>query len=176
MSDWSSEVCSSDLDRANALLEAGLDGGARVPRAQARKAATTREHDFIGHYVEDLGNVLDFDLIRGSGVRMGVDPLGGAGVHYWARIAERYSLDLDVVSDRVDPTFSFMTLDWDGRIRMGTSSSHAMQRLIGMKDRFHVAFACDTDHDRHGIVTKAGVLPPNHYMAPMVDALGREQV
>src|SRR3546814_243987 len=158
-------------DRANALLEAGLDGVSRLPLAQARKAATTREHDFIGHYVEDLGNVLDFDLIRGSGVRMGVDPLGGAGVHYWARIAERYSLDLDVVSDRVDPTFSFMTLDWDGRIRMDPSSSHAMQRLIGMKDRFDVAFACDTDPDRHGIVTKPGLLPSNHYMAAMLDDL-----
>src|SRR3546814_8227891 len=163
ISDWSSDVCSSDL------------GVSRLPLAQARKAATTREHDFIGHYVEDLGNVLDFDLIRGSGVRMGVDPLGGAGVHYWARIAERYSLDLDVVSDRVDPTFSFMTLDWDGRIRMDPSSSHAMQRLIGMKDRFDVAFACDTDHDRYGIVTKAGLLPSNHYMAAMVADLFRNR-
>src|SRR3546814_18857380 len=107
ISDWSSDVCSSDL---NALLEAGLDGVARVPLAQARKAATTREHDFIGHYVEDLGNVLDFDLIRGSGVRMGVDPLGGASVHYCARIPERYSLDLAVLSDQVATTFPFLTL------------------------------------------------------------------
>src|SRR3546814_18092304 len=109
ISDWSSDVCSSDL---NALLEAGLDGVARVPLAQARQAATTREHDFIGHYVEDLGNVLDFDLIRGSGVRLGVDPPGGAGVHSWARIPERHSLDLDVVSGPADPPFSFMTLAW----------------------------------------------------------------
>src|SRR5690606_4765508 len=162
-------------ERANALLEAGLAGVARVPVAQARAATTTREHDFIGHYVEDLGNVLDFELIRGSGVRMGVDPLGGAGVHYWARIAERYALDLEVVSEQVDPTFSFMTLDWDGNIRMDPSSSWAMQRLIGMKDRFDVAFACDTDHDRHGVVTTSGLLPSNHYMAAMVDDLFRNR-
>lgn len=162
-------------DRANALLEASLKGVARVPLAQARNAATTREHDFLDRYVADLGNVLDFDLIRGSGVRMGVDPLGGAGVHYWARIAERYRLDLDVVSEQVDPTFAFMTLDWDGQIRMDPSSSYAMQRLIGMKDRFDVAFACDTDHDRHGVVTKAGLLPSNHYMAAMVDDLFRNR-
>ncbi|MGY0559470.1 phosphoglucomutase (alpha-D-glucose-1,6-bisphosphate-dependent) [Luteimonas sp. A277] len=162
-------------DRANALLEAGLKGVARVPLAQARHAATTREHDFLDHYVADLGNVLDFDLIRASGVRMGVDPLGGAGVHYWARIAERYRLDLDVVSEQVDPTFAFMTLDWDGQIRMDPSSSYAMQRLIGMKDRYDVAFACDTDHDRHGVVTKAGLLPSNHYMAAMVDDLFRHR-
>lgn len=162
-------------DRANALLEANLKGVARVPLAQARKATTTREHDFLGHYVEDLRNVLDFDLIRGSGIRLGVDPLGGAGVHYWARIAERYSLDLDVVSEQVDPTFAFMTLDWDGQIRMDPSSSYAMQRLIGMKDRYDVAFACDTDHDRHGVVTKAGLLPSNHYMAAMVDDLFRNR-
>src|SRR3546814_7042549 len=117
ISDWSSDVCSSDL------------GVSRLPLAQARKAATTREHDFIGHYVEDLGNVLDFDLIRGSGVRMGVDPLGGAGVHYWARIAERYSLDLDVVSEQVDPRFSFMTLDWDGRSEEHTSELQSLMRI-----------------------------------------------
>ena len=162
-------------ERANALLGAGLAGVARVPLARARAAATTREHDFIGQYVEDLGNVLDFELIRGSGVRMGVDPLGGAGVRYWSRIAERYGLDLDVVSEQVDPTFSFMTLDWDGKVRMDPSSSWAMQRLIGMKDRFDVAFACDTDHDRHGVVTKSGLLPSNHYMAAMVDDLFRNR-
>jgi len=162
-------------DRANALLETGLKDVSRLPLAQARAATTTREHDFLGHYVEDLGNVLDFDLVRGAGVRMGVDPLGGAGVHYWARIAERYSLDLEVVSEQVDPQFAFMTLDWDGQIRMDPSSSYAMQRLIGMKDRFDVAFACDTDHDRHGVVTKAGLLPSNHYMAAMVDDLFRNR-
>lgn len=162
-------------DRANALLEAGLMGVARVPLEKARNAATTREHDFLGHYVADLGNVLDFDLIRGSGIRMGVDPLGGAGVHYWARIAERYRLALDVVSEQVDPTFAFMTLDRDGQIRMDPSSPYAMRRLIGMKDRYDVAFACDTDHDRHGVVTRAGLLPSNHYMAAMVDDLFRHR-
>ena len=158
-------------DRANALLEAHLQGVSRVPLQRARGAATTREHDFLGDYIDDLGNVLDFDLIRSSGIHMGVDPLGGAGVHYWARIAEHYRLNLDVVSGRVDPTFAFMTLDWDGKIRMDPSSSYAMQRLIGLKDRFDVAFACDTDHDRHGVVTKTGLLPSNHYLAAMVDDL-----
>ena len=158
-------------DRANALLEAHLQGVSRVPLQRARGAATTREHDFLGDYIDDLGNVLDFDLIRSSGIHMGVDPLGGAGVHYWARIAEHYRLNLDVVSGQVDPTFAFMTLDWDGKIRMDPSSSYAMQRLIGLKDRFDVAFACDTDHDRHGVVTKTGLLPSNHYLAAMVDDL-----
>ncbi len=159
-------------DRANELLESGLKQVLRIPLRQARNAATTREHDYLGAYVADLGNVLDFDLIRTSGIRMGVDPLGGAGVHYWARIAERYRIDLDVVSEQVDPTFAFMTLDWDGQIRMDPSSSFAMQRLIGLKDRYDIAFACDTDHDRHGVVTPgAGLLPSNHYMAAMVDDL-----
>ena len=158
--------------RANALLEGGLKEVRRVPLQQARNAATTRGHDYLGAYVADLGNVLDFDLIRGSGLRMGVDPLGGAGVHYWARIAERYRIELDVVSEQVDPTFAFMSLDWDGQIRMDPSSSFAMQRLIALKDRYDIAFACDTDHDRHGIVTRsAGLLPSNHYMAAMVDDL-----
>ena len=159
-------------EQANALLEGGLKDVRRVPLQQARSAETTREHDYLDAYVADLGNVLDFDLIRSSGIRMGVDPLGGAGVHYWARIAERYRIDLDVVSDQVDPTFAFMTLDWDGQIRMDPSSSYAMQRLIGLKDRYDIAFACDTDHDRHGVVTRsAGLLPSNHYMAAMVDDL-----
>lgn len=158
-------------DRANALLEAHLQGVSRVPLQRARGAATTREHDFLGDYIDDLGNVLDFDLIRSSGIHMGVDPLGGAGVHYWARIAEHYRLNLDVVSGQVDPTFAFMTLDWDGKIRMDPSSSYAMQRLIGLKGRFDVAFACDTDHDRHGVVTKTGLLPSNYYLAAMVDDL-----
>lgn len=159
-------------EQANALLEGGLKDVRRMPLQQARSAATTREHDYLDAYVADLGNVLDFDLIRSSGIRMGVDPLGGAGMHYWARIAERYRIDLDVVSDQVDPTFAFMTLDWDGQIRMDPSSSYAMQRLIGLKDRYDIAFACDTDHDRHGVVTRsAGLLPSNHYMAAMVDDL-----
>ena len=115
--------------------------------------------------MRDLGNVVDMDAIRGAGVRLGVDPLGGAGVHYWAPIADRYRLDLTVVSDVVDQTFRFMTVDWDGKIRMDPSSPYAMQRLIGLKDQFDVAFACDTDHDRHGIVAaSAGLLPPNHYL------------
>jgi phosphoglucomutase len=162
-------------ERANALIEAGLQGVARVTLQEARRAPTTREHDFLGGYVADLGNVIDFDLIRGSGVRLGVDPLGGAGVHYWARIAERYRIALEVVSGQVDPTFSFMSLDWDGKVRMDPSSSWAMQRLLALKDRFDVAFACDTDHDRHGIVTKAGLLQSNHYMAAMVDDLFRNR-
>ncbi|MEP6907588.1 MAG: phosphoglucomutase (alpha-D-glucose-1,6-bisphosphate-dependent) [Pseudoxanthomonas sp.] len=158
--------------QANTFLEAGLKGVTRIPLQQARQAATTREHDYLGTYIADLDKVLDFDLIRASAIRMGVDPLGGAGVHYWARIAEHYRIDLDVVSEQVDPTFSFMSLDWDGRIRMDPSSAFAMQRLIGLKDRYDIAFACDTDHDRHGVVTPgAGLLSPNHYMAVMVDDL-----
>jgi phosphoglucomutase len=158
--------------RANALLEAGLEGVARAPHAKALRAPTTQRHDYIEAYVADLGSVIDLELIRDSKVRMGVDPLGGAGVHYWARIAERYRLDLSVVSDVVDATFRFMSLDWDGRIRMDPSSPYAMQRLLDLKDRFDIAFACDTDHDRHGIVTAgAGLLPSNHYLAAMVDYL-----
>ena len=159
-------------NRANALIEADLKGVRRVPLTKARKAATTREHDFITDYVADLDNVIDFDVIRGARLRMGVDPLGGAGVHYWSRIAERYKLDLTVVSEEVDPTFRFMTADWDGRIRMDPSSSHAMQRLIGLKDKYDIAFACDTDHDRHGIVAAStGLLLPNHYLSVAIDYL-----
>jgi phosphoglucomutase len=162
--------------RANALLEADLKDVRRTPFEQARRAATTHEHDFLGAYVADLDCVLDLDAIRGAGIRMGVDPLGGAGVHYWARIAERYRLDLAVVSEQVDPTFRFMTLDWDGRIRMDPSSAWAMQRLIGLKDRYDIAFACDTDHDRHGIVTRnAGLLPTNHYLSVAIDYLFRNR-
>ena len=159
-------------DEANRLLEAGLKGIHRVAYAKGRKAADTHEHDYLGRYVADLGNVVDFDAIRGAGLKLGVDPLGGAGVHYWARIAEHYKFDLDVVSDEVDPQFGFMTVDWDGNIRMDPSSKFAMQRLIGLKDKYDVAFACDTDHDRHGIVTKgSGLLAPNHYLSVMVDYL-----
>jgi phosphoglucomutase len=159
-------------DEANRLLEAGLHGIRRLPLKQALDAPTTHRHDYLGRYVGDLGNVLDFDLIRSSGLRMGVDPLGGAGVHYWSRIADVYRIDLQVTSEQVDPTFSFMSLDWDGRIRMDPSSAYAMQRLIAQKDRFDVAFGCDTDHDRHGIVTPAGgLLPANHYLAVMIDYL-----
>ncbi len=161
---------------ANRYLEAALAGVRRLPYAQALRAKTTQRHDFLGSYVADLGNVIDFDAIRNAKVRMGVDPLGGAGVHYWARIAEHYRLDLTVVSDVVDPTFGFMTVDWDGKIRMDPSSSYAMQRLQGMKDRFDIAFACDTDHDRHGIVTPAaGLMPPNHYLSVAIDYLFRHR-
>ena len=158
--------------QANRLLEAQLEGVLRVSHAKALKAATTHRHDFLDAYVGDLGNVIDMDAIRESKIRMGVDPLGGAGVHFWAAIAERYRLDLTVVSDVVDPTFSFMTLDWDGRIRMDPSSPYAMQRLTAIEDRFDIAFACDTDHDRHGIVTPAaGLLAPNHYLSVAIDYL-----
>jgi phosphoglucomutase len=157
---------------ANDFLEKKLQGVKRMTHAQALRAATTQRHDYLSAYVGDLGKVIDMDLIRDARIRIGVDPLGGAGVHYWARIAEQYRLDLTVVSEEVDPTFRFMTLDWDGRIRMDPSSPYAMQRLIDIKDRFDIAFACDTDHDRHGIVTaQAGLLAPNHYLSVMIDHL-----
>src|SRR5450432_3166570 len=158
--------------KANTLLEGSLKDVRRTSFDRARRAATTREHDFLSAYVTDLGSVIDFDVIRGSGIRMGVDPMGGAGVHYWARIAELYKIDLTVVSEVVDPTFAFMTLDWDGRIRMDPSSAYAMQRLIGLKDRYDIAFGCDTDHDRHGIVTPGeGLMPSNQYLAVAIDYL-----
>lgn len=161
---------------ANRLLETNLEGVKRMSFSAARRASTTHEYDFLGEYVSDLGNVVDMEVIRESGIRLGVDPLGGAGVGYWPRIAEQYRLDLTLVSDEVDPRFAFMTLDWDGRIRMDPSSSHAMQRLIGLKDKFDVAFACDTDHDRHGIVTRSvGLMPSNHYLSVMVDYLFRNR-
>ncbi len=152
--------------KANEFLGNGLPGVKRIPYDKALRAHTTHTHDYLSPYVADLGNVVDMDVIRGSNLRMGIDPLGGAGVHYWGRIAERYGLNLTVVNEAVDPTFRFMTVDWDGQIRMDPSSPYAMQRLIGMKDRFDLSFACDTDHDRHGIVTRsAGLLPPNHYLS-----------
>ena len=157
---------------ANRFLEARLDGVKRITHAQALKAATTHAHDFLNAYVADLGNVIDMDRIRNARVRIGVDPLGGAGVHYWAAIAERFRLDLSVVSDVVDPTFRFVPLDWDGQIRMDPSSGYAMRRLVGLKDRFDIAFACDTDHDRHGIVTPtAGLMAADHYLAVAIDHL-----
>ncbi len=158
--------------RANELLEHGLQGVRKIPYAQARRAATTHRRDLLQAYVGELGQVLDMDAIRGAGLHLGVDPLGGAGVHYWASIADRYGLDLTVVNEAVDPTFRFMTVDWDGRIRMDPSSPYAMQALITLKDRFDIAFACDPDHDRHGIVTRnAGLLPPNHYLSVVVSYL-----
>jgi phosphoglucomutase len=171
-----SDVTSGIEARANELLRSGAGGIERVGFAAARRAATTHSHDYLETYVADLGAILDMEVIRGSHIRMGVDPLGGAGVHYWARIAEVHRLDLTVVNDTVDPTFRFMTLDWDGKIRMDPSSSYAMQRLIGLKDKFDIAFACDTDHDRHGIVTAdSGLLPANHYLAVAVDYLFRHR-
>ena len=159
-------------NRANALLEGALKNVKRMALAQARKAATTHAHDYLNAYVADLGNMVDFDAIRGAGIHMGVDPLGGAGVHYWAPIAERYKLDLTVVNDQVDPQFGFMTVDWDGQIRMDPSSPYAMQRLISLNDKYDVAFACDTDHDRHGIVTRSnGLMEPNHYLPVLIDYL-----
>ena len=162
--------------RANEILGGGVGSVARMDYGQARHAATTHEHDFVASYVDDLRHVIDMEVIRGSNVHLGVDPLGGAGVHYWARIAERYGLNLEVVNGEVDPTFRFMTLDWDGKIRMDPSSSYAMRPLIALKDRFDVAFACDTDHDRHGIVTaSSGLMPPNHYLSVAVDYLFRHR-
>jgi phosphoglucomutase len=159
-------------NRANELLESKLGGVKRIDYAAARRAPGVRSHDFLGAYVDELGAILDMDAIRASRIRMGVDPLGGAGVHYWPRIAEQYGLDLTVVNDAVDPTFRFMTLDWDGKIRMDPSSPYAMRGLIGLKDKFDIAFACDTDHDRHGIVTvSAGLMPPNHYLSVAIDYL-----
>jgi phosphoglucomutase len=151
---------------ANRLLEANLNGVRRMPLAQARKAPTTHAYDYLNSYVGGLRSIIDMDVIRSAKVRIGADPLGGAGVHYWSAIAEQYGLDLTVVNKEVDYTFRFMTVDWDGRIRMDPSSAHAMHSLIGLKDRFDIAFACDTDHDRHGIVTPSvGLMPSNHYLS-----------
>ena len=159
-------------DKANALLAARLAGVQRLPLERALRAPTTQRHDFLSPYIDDLENIVDLEVIRGAKLSLGVDPLGGAGVHYWARIAERHKLNLTVTNDAVDPTFRFMTVDWDGRIRMDPSSPYAMARLIGLKDRFDLSFACDTDHDRHGIVTKGeGLLPPNHYLSAAVSYL-----
>jgi phosphoglucomutase len=152
--------------KANEFLESGLFGLKRIPFEKALRAPTTHRHDYLSAYITDLANVIDVEAIRGAKISLGVDPLGGAGVHYWGPIAERYGLNLTVVNESVDPTFRFMTVDWDGQIRMDPSSVYAMQRLIGMKDHFDLSFACDTDHDRHGIVTKSvGLLPPNHYLS-----------
>ncbi|MEP7058584.1 MAG: phosphoglucomutase (alpha-D-glucose-1,6-bisphosphate-dependent) [Caldimonas sp.] len=160
---------------ANGFLERSLDVR-RIPYAQALRAPTTHRHDYLANYVADLASVVDLEAIRDAKVRIGVDPLGGAGVHYWGRIAEQYRLDLTVVSDAVDPTFRFMSVDWDGQIRMDPSSSYAMQRLLEIKDRFDIAFACDTDHDRHGIVTSnAGLLTANQYLAVSIDYLFRNR-
>jgi phosphoglucomutase len=163
-------------NQANDLLRAGLKDIARMPYARALKAETTHRHDFVSEYVSQLGQTIDFEAIRLAELRLGVDPLGGAGVAYWPRIAEKYGLHLTVVQTEVDPTFRFMTLDWDGKIRMDCSSPYAMASLIALKDRFDVAFACDTDHDRHGVVTPAhGLMNPNHYLAVAIDYLFRHR-
>jgi phosphoglucomutase len=170
------DVTSGIQARANELLQAGLQGVKRMPYEKALKAPTTHRHDYLNNYVADLANVIDLGIIRDSKLNVGVDPLGGAGVHYWPAIAEHYKLNLTVLNTDVDPTFRFMTVDWDGKIRMDPSSPYAMRSLIGLKDRFDVAFACDTDHDRHGIVTRsAGLLPPNHYLAVAIDYLFRNR-
>ena len=159
-------------DTANQLIADDLRGVARIPYAQALRAATTHRHDFLGAYVGDLDAVVDLAAIRDARVRIGADPLGGASVAYWAAIAERHDLQLEVVNRSVDPTFRFMTVDWDGKIRMDCSSPYAMRKLVALKDRFDIAVANDTDADRHGIVTKsAGLLPPNHYLAVAIDYL-----
>ena len=158
--------------RANELLRNSLRGVNRISLEQALAAATTHRHDFLNTYVNDLSNVIDMNIIRDSKIRIGVDPLGGAGVNYWGAIATRYGLNLDVVNATVDPTFGFMTADWDGKIRMDPSSSYAMQQLIGLKDKFDIAMACDADHDRHGIVAPSvGLLPSNNYLAVAIDYL-----
>jgi phosphoglucomutase len=163
-------------EEANYLLAGCLGEVKRVPYASALKAPTTIRHDFLTSYVEDLGSALDFDAISGARLKLGVDPLGGAGVAYWPRIAERYRFPLEVLNKTVDPTFRFMTRDWDGKIRMDCSSRYAMAGLIAHKDRFDVAFACDTDHDRHGVVARsAGLLNPNHYLAVAISYLFRDR-
>ncbi len=155
--------------QANKFLESGLKGVKRISLQKALRASTTHRHDYLNAYIDGLAQVVDMEAIREAKISLGVDPLGGAGVHYWEPIAGRYGLNLTVVNQAVDPTFRFMTVDWDGQIRMDPSSPYAMQRLIGLKDQFEIAFACDTDHDRHGIVTRsAGLLPPNHYLSVVI--------
>jgi phosphoglucomutase len=153
-------------DRANALLAADLRGVKRVAYDQARRASTTHQHDYLGTYIGDLAQVIEMDVIRSARLKLGIDPLGGSGVAYWQPMAERYGLNIEMVNPAVDPTFCFMPLDWDGKIRMDCSSPYAMANLIALKDRFDVAFGNDADNDRHGIVTRsAGLLNPNHYLA-----------
>ena len=159
-------------DKANEFLSDGLKGVRRITFEKAAGAATTHRHDYMNAYIDDLASVIDFDAIRSVKLELGVDPLGGAGVRYWPVIAERYGIPLTVVNEVVDATFRFMTVDWDGKIRMDCSSPYAMAGLIAMKDRFDVAWGCDTDHDRHGIVAKSvGLLNPNHYLAVAIQYL-----
>ena len=159
-------------DRANALLAANLQGVKRLSDDQARRASTTHQHDFLGAYISDLSQIIDMDVIRSAGLKLGIDPLGGSGVAYWKPIAERYSLNIEIVNPSVDPTFRFMPLDWDGKIRMDCSSPYAMANLIALKDRFDVAFGNDADNDRHGIVTRsAGLMNPNHFLSVSISYL-----
>jgi phosphoglucomutase len=158
-------------DRANELLASGAKRVRRLPYQRARQAPTTHAYDYVGAYVGDLASVVDMDAVRGTGLRVGVDPLGGASLAFWHAISERYGLGIEVVNDEIDPAFAFMPVDWDGRIRMDCSSPHAMARLIALKDRFDVAFGNDPDADRHGIVTRTGLMNPNHYLAAAISYL-----
>ena len=162
--------------KSNEILEHNLQSVKRITYEKALKASTTHQYDYLNTYISDLSNVIDLDVIRNSNIKIAVDPLGGAGVHYWGHIGEQYRLNLTVVNKTVDPTFRFMTLDWDGQIRMDPSSPYAMQGLIKLKDRYDISFACDPDHDRHGIVSKSkGLLPPNHYLSVAIDYLFRHR-
>lgn len=164
-------------DKANEILEQNLLGVKRIAFEKALQCSTTHRHNYLEDYIRDLANVIDMESIRKSKIRIGVDPLGGAGVHYWKPIAKMYGINLTVLRETVDPTFRFMTMDWDGKIRMDPSSSYAMQSLIQLKDHFDIAFACDTDHDRHGIVTKSvGLLPPNHYLSAAIYYLFQHRI
>ena len=159
-------------DRANALLATDLQGVKRLSYDQARRASTTHQYDYLGAYIGDLAQIIDMDVIRSAGLKLGIDPLGGSGVAYWHPIAERYGLNIEIVNPSVDPTFRFMPLDWDGKIRMDCSSPYAMANLIALKDRFDVAFGNDADNDRHGIVTRStGLMNPNHYLAVSISYL-----
>ncbi len=163
-------------DQANEFLENNLKGVNKISLEQALTSSTTKRHNYLKAYISDLANVIDMEIIRKSKIKIGVDPLGGASVHYWKAIADLYDINLTVVNKTVDPAFRFMTVDWDGKIRMDPSSPYAMQGLIGMKDKFDIAFACDPDSDRHGIVTKSsGLLPPNHYLSVAVLYLFRNR-
>lgn len=163
-------------DHANGLLANALRGVERMPFRRAVTAAKTHKYDFVSAYVDGLGSVVDMETIAAAKLKLGVDPMGGAGVAYWPRIGEKYGLDLTVVNTTVDPTFRFMTVDWDGKIRMDSSSPYAMASLIGLKDKFDIAFGCDTDHDRHGVVTRSvGLMNPNHYLAVAIDYLFRNR-
>ena len=162
--------------RANEILDGELGAVRRVPFEQALRKPTTHEHDYVAPYVEDLASVVDMDAIRAAELKIGVDPMGGAGIHYWGPIADAYGLDIEVTNPRVDPTFSFMTLDWDGKIRMDCSSRHAMAQLVDLRDQFDIAFGNDPDYDRHGIVTPSvGLMNPNHYLAVAVNYLFRHR-